>query len=763
MNFFLFKYWPITVIILTCFIFSSPYFFQNKVPYPAAFQNSFFSPWSDYKEYAIPVKNNALSDVVTQIYPWKHFTIEELKNGSIPWWNPFSFSGNPHVADVQTAVFSPFNIIFFIFPFIDAWSISILLQPLLAGIFMMLFLNKLGISKEGSLIGSTAFMFCGFLVVWMPYGTLSMSIAFLPLGLFAIESYFKRASLIPLIVLPVSLSISFFSGHFQTSLYLAVMSFAYLLFKFRITKNAKSYFLILIAFMFGILLSLIQIIPTIEVYKNSLRSDLYSTTGAIPFNYLITAIAPNFYGNPVTRNDWIGNYAEWASFIGIIPLALAFISLFIKKNKANILFFAFTGIAALALAINTPLQQLLVELKLPVLSTSIPSRIIVLFSFAFAVLAGFGLDALKEYLEKKRLKKAILACALLMCLILIIWLILFFKILPPDKTIIAIRNLLIPTFFSMFALGLIMARLKMNLPVYIVIYSLVLMTIIDSFLFAQKWIPFDSKKLVFPNLPVITAMQKEVGSGRVFGKFGAYIDTYYHLPSIEGYDPLYIQRYGEFLTSAKSGTRTSGIKSLALLDKNAKYADRVIDLLGVTVLFHVIGDTNKDWAYPVWREKYYEKYVIFYHDDKFQLYKNKTALPRAKLFYNYEVIKNEKDIIKRFYSEEFDFRNKLILEEDPGLKQLSSFKVAERTPERRTSEEVSKASIISYTANKVIVEVESELPGLLFLSDNYYPKWKASVNGKEVKIYRTDYTLRSVKVPEGKSKVEFYYSPWSAI
>lgn len=744
------KNWPAIIIFLSWFIFAYPFFLQNKAPYPAVYQNSFFTPWRDYPKYALPVKNNALSDVVDEIYPWKHFTIEELKKGNIPWWNPYSFSGNPHLADFQTAVFSPFNLLFFILPFIDAWSLLILLQPLLAGLFMQLLLRKLKISKEGALLGSITFMFAGFLVTWMPYGTLSMSIAFLPLALFAVEKNFEKTHLFSLLLLPISLAVSFFSGHFQTSLYLSAFVFIFIIFRSLISRNFKSSIYVLLFYFLGIIISLFQIIPSLEIYNNSVRSGLFSNEGGIPLYYLITTIAPDFFGNPVTRNDWLGNYAEWASFIGIVPLLLSAFSLF-QKKKSNIFFFLTAGLCAILLAMNSPLQSILSSLKLPVFSTSIPSRIIVIFSFSFSVLAGFGLDNLKKLLEQKKVKKIIFPILILLSFTIFIWLLLFiFKILPEDKALIAARNFVIPTILLIVASAMIILKLiiKRNINIRIILICFLLITLFDSLRFAQKWVPFDQKNLVFPDLPVITAMQKNIGFGRVFGKLGSYIDTYYHLPSVEGYDPLYIKRYGEFLASASTGTYQPAVRSLAVLDKKSKYAGRVLDLLGVTVIFHVIGDTGKDWAYPVWKKNDQGQYLysVIYHDDIFQLYDNSTALPRAKLFYDYEIIKQDKDIIKRFYSSDFDFRNKLILEEDPGIS--SSVPLVDRE---------SKAEITSYTPNKIIIDVNSPQPGLLFLSDNYYPAWKAKVNGQASKIFRTDYTLRSVIVPSGKSKVEFYY------
>lgn len=178
---------PLFVIVVVWLLFSFP-FFLGKTPYPSDYQVNYFSPFAQYPTLKGPVKNNAQSDIIGKNYPWKFFTINEIKKGNIPFWNPYSFSGTPHLANYQSAVLSPFNLLYLLpIPFITIWGLVVILQPLLAGIFTYLFARTLKISRMGALISCLSFMFCGFIVTWMGYATLPYAILPLPLALLAAE------------------------------------------------------------------------------------------------------------------------------------------------------------------------------------------------------------------------------------------------------------------------------------------------------------------------------------------------------------------------------------------------------------------------------------------------------------------------------------------------------------------------------------------------------------------------------------------------
>jgi hypothetical protein len=210
-------------ILLIWGIFASPFLLFGKTPYPSDYQVNFFQPWTQYEGMAGPVKNNAQPDIIGQIYPWRYFAIEELKHGSIPFWNPFSFSGTPHLANYQSAVLSFYNIFFFLpVKFITAWGILVVLQPLLAGLFAYIFSRTLKISEKGSLQAAVAFMFCGFIVTWMGYATLAYAILPLPLSLFAIEKYVASQKHRYAAIMSLCIPLSFFQWSFSDKLILLI-------------------------------------------------------------------------------------------------------------------------------------------------------------------------------------------------------------------------------------------------------------------------------------------------------------------------------------------------------------------------------------------------------------------------------------------------------------------------------------------------------------------------------------------------------------
>src|SRR3989344_2596375 len=244
---------PFAIIVLIPFIFFWQFLIKGLLPIPSDTIVGLYHPFRGLyaKDYprGIPFKNFLITDPVRQQYVWKNLSIDILKKGELPFWNPYSFGGNPHLANIQSAVFYPLNI-FFLLPFHLGWTILIISQPLLAGLFTFLFLKNLKIDEKAAFLGSVIFSFGGFAIVWLEWGNILSTGLWLPLILLSIDRIFEHSNGISnskyqianihirnkklltwfLILLFASLA-SFFAGHLQTFFYLSILSFGYFTFR----------------------------------------------------------------------------------------------------------------------------------------------------------------------------------------------------------------------------------------------------------------------------------------------------------------------------------------------------------------------------------------------------------------------------------------------------------------------------------------------------------------------------------------------------
>ncbi len=129
------------------------------------------------------------------------------------------------------------------------------------------------------------------------------------------------------------------------------------------------------------------------------------------------------------------------------------------------------------------------------------------------------------------------------------------------------------------------------------------------------------------------------------------------------------------------------------------------------------------------------------------VFRNQTCLPRARIVFRYEVMSDREKILERMAQPDFDYRNSIILEQDPDVR-------LDRTD---TSTAQSRATVERDEIDSHVVKAELTQPGFLVLSENYYPSWKAYVDGKEAQIYRADYLFRAVYLDRGEHEIRFVF------
>ncbi len=747
------KYWPLLVIFALFVIYSFPYFFLNKIPFHSSYIANNIAPWNKYL-FGGPVKNG-IPDVPGEIFPMRSLVIDFWQKGIVPLWNPYVFSGTPLAANFQAAAFFPLNFLFFMLPKIDAWSLLVLLQPIFAAVFMFGFCRELKLSKEASLFSGLAFMFCGYLTVWGSYTTTGYSILILPLVLFLIERYYNERNIAVLSFIPIVLAFSFFSGHIQSWLYVFLSAFFYTLGKLcgDFKNSKKAFLLVLVALTIVIPLVAIQLLPTLEFYQFTGRSLLKNNPGqvGIPPLYLITLLAPDFFGNPVTRNDWFGTYAEWSGYVGLITVVLALLGtlrLTIAKKFIPILLI---GVLGLLLAVQNPLQQLLSVLPIPIFSNSNPSRAIVLLSFAIAVVAGFGFELIINAWDKVKIKFfsiLIIVSIIFITLITIIFFSnnLFSPNIANSLRLISLRNLIFPSIILIFVWLTAFAILFKPILRKQIALAFLFLVVIEMLRFYNKWTPFDARNLFYPKSEISNFINKQNDVSRFYGQFGQTPAFMEHLYSLEGYEPLNLLAYSQFISAAVDSKLHKDYKLEVKLESKETNTKRTMDLLGVKYLIYNASDPRSPFVFPVWS---YDQNLFpeIFNDGKFIIFDNLNKISRVKLYSDYKIIPNKEETLRLLFSPAFDIMTTVILEQNPGISadNLST----------------GSANIINYQPNEIKLKTSTVKFSILFMSDNYFPGWKAYVNGNILPIIRTDFSFRSVVVPPGNNLVIFKYEPES--
>ncbi|MCH7952239.1 YfhO family protein, partial [Patescibacteria group bacterium] len=628
---------------------------------------------------------------------------------------------------------------------------------------MWLFTRELGLSKPAAALASVSFAFSGYMVIWFELNTVGHAALWLPLILWGIERWIKTKKYRYIFPLIFGQTASMLAGHLQTTVYVFAVAAAFFL--FRVIKKRKRKKKIILPFIVSMVVSLIlaspQLLPTLRFMSLTPRGtqadEQIFTHFILPAKHLITFFAHDYYGNPAVENFWGVDYGEFMGFFGVVALFFAIVAISNLKTS-EVKFFAILAVVALLFALPTPLVHLLRISKLPILSTSAPSRTLFIVQVSGAILAGFGVE---HWLKRKAKLKA--AAALLAVVFLSAWTVAAFGLWRSADAgqaanwKVTLRNLIPPT--SVFAVTIAMALFaqrwgtKARKHLMKVSFMLIfLLALVEYSYFANKFQTFSERRFFFPQSPIYEFLRErsKKSPDRFFGDYTASVTSNswvpYRVYGVEGYDSLYLRRFGELLAASEDGMIPKSIpRSDANLVKNQDDARRrrLQDLMGVKYILDKNDNPQSDWE-PDPHRFPPERYQLIWQQGKFKVYENTQALPRAFLVNNYLVETDAQEIIDKIFDPEFDLKTTLILEE-------------EMSQELSASE--GSLEFISYSPNTVELKVETPTRQLLFLSDAFYPGWVATVDGEETKIYRANYAFRAIVVPLGSHTVIFKYKP----
>lgn len=772
-------WWLLVCLVGMTVLLFSPVIFHQRTVVNGNHLVAFYQPWASSPElgWGITVQQKPVGDDDLWIfYPQRSFTMTALRQyHEIPFWNPLSFAGNHEVGLSETAVFYPFNLLFFLTSQITVWNVLILLEPLLVGIGMYLYLRLVTKRMIQAIYGAVVLAFSEVVLVRAVEGiSVGHTLLWLPFALWIVEAYVQKRALRYPVFLTLVLVASFTAGWFQYTFYIAVVGLTYL--TYRMKNDLRAAVPILIPFVAFPVLSLFQLIPVVRAFLESPRgidqNHYVQLLHLAPLQHLVTLLFPDFWGNPGTFN-FFGPipYKEAIMTVGIVPLVLAIVGIRQWKDTVAKFFIALTAVT-LIIGLKSPLSQFFVSLPIPIVGTFIPSRIFTLTSFCLAILSAYGFGALFEEKERNEvIRVAAWVLGIATALAVGLWgaylwtkrlgllpntLRLVLLVGKPEHVQIQARNAVLPVgLAAVFLLGLYVFRTKRTVT-FVLLLTFIL-TIGQLWYDGHKYLAFSDPAYAYPPHPLFTELQKRIGDYRFVTLGTAHIATNiplaYGLPSLEGAGSMYIERYGQlisyvtdphheinhvlrietYLNSATNKLLTGGDPTLLRFFElsGAKYftsldndRDSLVTDASASAQFH-----------KVWQQNHW------------QIWENINTLPRTFVTGDFSIKTTSEAILSDMFNSGQSLRH-VVLEKNPGI-------VADKHA-------TGNAVITRYTPNTMTVRVTADRPALLYVSDTFSNTFNASVDGEQTQLLRANFAFRAVAVPAGTHIVTMEYDtkPW---
>ena len=215
-----------------------------------------------------------------------------------------------------------------------------------------------------------------------------------------------------------------------------------------------------------------------------------------------------------------------------------------------------------------------------------------------------------------------------------------------------------------------------------------------------------------------------------------YLDLY----DIQGYNPLHLKRYDEFIAALNGAPQD--YHTAFLLPTGLR--SPLLDLLDVRyIVLDADLPADRDDVLTIEadaRQVFRTPEVILYERD--------PALPHAWIVHDVRSV-NRGEALPLLTSGSIDPYQTALVEGTPP---------ETAAPDGAATE---SARVIAYEPDTMTIATQAAAPGLLVVSEVYESGWRAYVDGAEVAILPTDHVLRGIPIPAGEHTVELRYDPLS--
>jgi hypothetical protein len=675
-------------------------------------------------------------DFADQFYAFGVYEAQRLFSGQLPLWNPYTLSGHPFLADIQSAIFYPLSLVTLLLSLPQGFSLFALeLEAIfhffLAGLFTYLLARRLLRDRRAALISSLVFTFGGYLTsypsqqlailetaVWLP-----LILLLLDIGLERLKGHPSgRGFLLPITFAGLGFGLALLAGHPQSAMYVFYVSAIYFAFKacanrvrWRPAVTAFGLFVLL-----GFGLAAAQLLPSLEYMRLSSRAqaNYNEMAGGFPRQDTIQLLLP-------------GSVSVMSPlYVGILPLFLACLAPLLKRNR-EVIFWTCLALGTLLLSFgdNTFAYSLLYLFAPGFALFRSQERAAFVFSFSMALLAGYGVRLLTQAMPKPVKARfdgfyrftSYLAWGALGLVFLTFYGFVDTGQVAGSTFSSALERSILLVILLALSLGLLYLRLRRIVRERLLVGLFVVVIVFD--LFTVNWDNNLQKARPEEQYGPTVLTQILQGDEEVFRIYNEWrlpgnYSCVYGLEDIWGASPLYVGRYEELVYRLP--------------------IERAWQLLNVKYVI-------------TWRKVLVPETEVLHEEprelDTTYLHRLDEYWPRVYVVHQVEVINDDEKVLERLSEPEFDPRQVAILPHRPDLalpsevEGKSSVVIIERQPER------------------MVLKVDMAADGLVILSEVYYPGWRAYADGEEVPIYRADHVLRAMPLRAGHHRVEMVFDP----
>lgn len=758
-------------------------------------------------------------DTLNATLCYKPFIDDALDRGIYPLWNPYIFSGMPSFASLSSVhpmVPLSSNIRVPLINIIDGIInrllnltgrnfTRILFNYFLFGGLLFFLIRKKNLCVEAALFAGVTAIFMPQFVAFGVHGHHSklLTLALIPLIIYLIDKLLTRRNLLYLSLTALVLGFQLLRAHVQVVYYTYMLIGFYFLFiaiddyvqNKKIGNVLKSGGLLAAALLLAITLSSVVYISVYEYSHYSIRGGgpgggldyQYATNWSFSPLEMMTFIVPSFVGFGGATYWGPMGYTDYPLYMGILPLFLIGIAFILRRDKTT---WFFSGIALFAVLVsfgrNFPLLYWPMYKFLPFFNKfRVPSMIHILLDISVIVVAVIGLDALlklrnhlgqKGYTQKVKTITTYFFIFGGICLLILFYLLIgesaYGKLAAEYDTIKrysaqgypmnVLKNQIIrPAFelarkdgFKMFIFlalggGAVIAFLKNRFSRLALITTLLFLTIVDLW-----WADFR----------IISDKYEKNRRSRIQESESYFAET----SAVKFFKAQKQHNYFRIFNIDQNKENWYMYHLIENVDGYHAAKLRIYQEAREALLYHPIMLTMLNTRYIVSKQDKlpsgYQMYQLLlnFKNQPVKVFESPYALPRAffvqkdTVFMAPEAMTEDEDRYKQHRDRIFNF-----MKSGKFLPHITAI-LEEEPPFAIEAGENKRVQINSYDIHEIQLEAEVQKPAHLVLSEIYYPAgWKAYVNGKETKIYKTNYFLRSIFLEPGKHSIKFVFKPGS--